>query len=40
MELAQVIIAILLVLFGLAAAYVVVGLLIFGVVLKYIKEHR
>lgn len=40
MELAQIIIAILLVLFGLAAAYVVVGLLIFGVVLKYIKEHR
>lgn len=40
MELAQIIIAILLVLFGLAAAYAVVGLIIFGVVLKYIKEHR
>ncbi len=40
MALAQTIIAIILVLLGLAVAYFIVGLLIFGVVLKFIKDHR
>lgn len=40
MELVQTIITVLLVLFGLAMAYFIVGLLIFGVVLKFIKDHR
>lgn len=40
MELIPTIILILLVIFGLAAAYAIVGLLIFGVVLKFIKDHR
>ncbi len=39
MELVQIIITVLLAIFGFAFAYAIVGLLIFGVVLKYIKEH-